>query len=303
MIVEWLRDFLTVIETGNFSRAAEARHITQPALTRRIQALEEWVGATLLVRTSQKVVVSPAGENFRLTSEEVLRRLEVGRLEAREQELGVADKLSFAATNALALNFFSAWLRELEGARLFVANIELVANHMEACERIVLQGDAQFLLGHHYPGVETQLTPKQFISRKVGQDVLIPVMAPRVAGSDTAMNCLPGTQDAPVPYLSYRPESGVGRIVAAVRSQSSRTAHLKPTYHSHLATFLVQMALDGRGMAWLPETLIGDYLRKGQLIRAGDESWDIPIEIHLFRTRDRLTAAAERFWESIASPS
>jgi DNA-binding transcriptional LysR family regulator len=63
------------------------------------------------------------------------------------------------------------------------------------------------------------------------------------------------------------------------------------------------MALDGRGMAWLPKSLIGEYLAAEQLVRAGDERWDIPIEIHLFRSRARLPATAEQFWATVEKNS
>ena len=39
--LEWLEDFLALAETGNFSRAAEARAIAQPAFSRHIRALED----------------------------------------------------------------------------------------------------------------------------------------------------------------------------------------------------------------------------------------------------------------------
>ncbi len=40
----WLEDFLAIAEEGGFSRAAERRHVTQPALSRRIKVLEEVAG-------------------------------------------------------------------------------------------------------------------------------------------------------------------------------------------------------------------------------------------------------------------
>jgi DNA-binding transcriptional LysR family regulator len=46
----WLEDFLALAATGNFSRAAEDRHSSQPAFSRRIRALEEWVGVDLFDR-------------------------------------------------------------------------------------------------------------------------------------------------------------------------------------------------------------------------------------------------------------
>ena len=54
--MEWLEDFLALAETGNFSRAAEARAIAQPAFSRHIRSLEEWMGVDLVDRSAH-----PAG--------------------------------------------------------------------------------------------------------------------------------------------------------------------------------------------------------------------------------------------------
>jgi hypothetical protein len=62
MELNWLEDFLTRAERRNFSRAAEARHVTQPAFSRRSQALEAWVGTPLVVRSPQGVALNAAGE-------------------------------------------------------------------------------------------------------------------------------------------------------------------------------------------------------------------------------------------------
>ena len=53
--LEWLEDFLALAETGNFSRAAEARAIAQPAFSRHIRDLEDWVGVdvTLMMTDSR----------------------------------------------------------------------------------------------------------------------------------------------------------------------------------------------------------------------------------------------------------
>ena len=59
------------------------------------------------------------------------------------------------------------------------------------------------------------------------------------------------------------------------------------------------MVQAGRGMAWLPQSLIADQLASGELVRAGGEGWEIPIEIHVFRPRSRLTPAAETFWTHV----
>jgi len=51
MDTKWLEDFISLAETGSFSRSAEMRHVTQPAFSRRIQSLESWLGTDLIDRT------------------------------------------------------------------------------------------------------------------------------------------------------------------------------------------------------------------------------------------------------------
>ncbi|WP_426231707.1 LysR family transcriptional regulator [Pararhizobium sp. DWP3-4] len=301
MEVEWLEDFLAVSNLSSFSAAAEARDITQSALSRRIRSLEEWVGVPLFNRTTHKVTLCPAGESFRVTAEEVLRQLRTARAEAKERAEEATASLRFASTNALSLVFFPVWLRQLEATLQSPINVQLVANHMEACERIMVQGQAQFLLCHYHPAATTLLTTDQFRSVRVGEDVLMPVSVPKVYGDTEPLFRLPGDAQHPVPYLSYRPESGMGRIVSAVHAASTKRCRLRPTFTSQLAKLLVTMALDARGMAWLPKSLVDDYLDTGALVPAGDASWNIPIEIHLFRPRARQSMAAEQFWVHVNS--
>jgi DNA-binding transcriptional LysR family regulator len=299
MEIAWLEDFLAIIEHGNFSRAAEARHVTQPALSRRLRALEEWIGTPLIHRTTQSVRLTSSGESFQTTAEELLRRLENGRNEALELAHGVAEQLKFASTNALSWVFFPTWLRHVEESLALDSSIQLVANHMEACERMMIQGQTQFLLCHYHAAAATQLSPTQFRSLHIGDDILIPVSVPVSPGSHQPVFSLPGAADAPLPYLAYRPESGMGRIIAATQQRAPDRAWLKPIFTSHLAKLLVAMALDARGLGWAPKSLIEDYLSSGELVRAGSVEWDIPIEIHLYRSRARQSAAAERFWSHI----
>ncbi|MBR1175243.1 LysR family transcriptional regulator [Bradyrhizobium sp. KB893862 SZCCT0404] len=299
MEINWLYDFIAVATTRSFSRAAEDRNCSQPALSRRIQALEVWAGASLLDRTTHSVNLTPAGEVFRQIAEDVLRRLAAGRLEAQERARGASDVLKFASTNALSLTFFPDWLRGIETELSFVPNVQLVANHMEGCERILLAGDAHFLLCHYHPAATTALTPSHFRSLRVGDDRLIPASVPISRRNRKPRFRLPGKESAPVEFLSFRSESGMGRILEGVRTASPLHAHLRTTFTSHLAKLLVTMVQAGRGMAWLPESLIADQLASGEIVAAGGQEWYVSIEIHVFRPKLRLPQAAEAFWHHI----
>lgn len=298
MEIEWLEDFLAVLDQGGFSRAAAERHITQSALSRRIQALEDWVGTPLLNRTTHSMAMTPAGESFKVTAEEVLRRLATGRLDAVDQSRTAAGLLKFASTNALSLGFFPEWLSRIEKDFPSQITVQLVANHMEACERIMMQGQSHFLLCHHHPMATTVLGPPQFRFLPIGEDVMVPVSAPAEGGGGPR-HSLPGTPEKPVPYLAFSSESGMGRIVAAAHRGLRRDVWLRATSTTHLAKLLVTMALEGRGVAWCPMSLVGDALNSGALVRAGDPSWDIPMEIIIVRSRARQSPIAEQFWSHL----
>jgi len=67
-----LRVFCTVAETGSFSKASEIIHLTQPAVSLQIQALEELYETKLFDRTSSSVILTPSGEVLYKFAKEIL---------------------------------------------------------------------------------------------------------------------------------------------------------------------------------------------------------------------------------------
>src|SRR5574337_230523 len=72
MELKWLEDFLSLAETGSFSRSAEQRHVTQPAFSRRIRALESWLGVALIDRSTYPTTLTPAGEAFKSSATDLV---------------------------------------------------------------------------------------------------------------------------------------------------------------------------------------------------------------------------------------
>ncbi len=82
--------FLRVAEEGSFSRAAEQLHMSQPAVSQHILALEQQLGAALFDRSRQGVALTPAGRTLQGYAEEIVRL-------AAEAELAVTDVRSVAS--------------------------------------------------------------------------------------------------------------------------------------------------------------------------------------------------------------
>jgi DNA-binding transcriptional LysR family regulator len=79
-----LRAFVAVARARRFVRAARAVGVSQPSLSRRVQQLEEDVGARLVVRTPSGVVLTSAGERFLPHAERALASVDAGRTAIEE---------------------------------------------------------------------------------------------------------------------------------------------------------------------------------------------------------------------------
>ena len=295
----WLDDFLTLAASGNFSRAAQERNMTQPAFSRRVRALEEWLGVVLFDRSTQPATLTEAGEWFRTVAQELLTRVAGIPDQARAVADASSATLRIASTHALSFSFLPGWLRGLE-TRLAEGPgpVQLISDVMQQCEALMQQGRVQFLLCHSHAQVPNRLDPATHRWIVVGHDALLPVSAPDSSG--TPLHSLDHAGGKPVPLLEYSTESGIGRLVRALRGSALAGAHAHSAMTAHLATVLKTMALDGRGVAFLPRSLMADELAAGRLVAAGGDAWSIEVEIRLFRPQSPLPRAAERFWAVVA---
>ncbi|MFM0162042.1 LysR substrate-binding domain-containing protein [Paraburkholderia sediminicola] len=76
MKLRQLRYFVTIVDAGSFSRAAQVAHVAQPALSQQIADLEEQLGITLLQRSARGVSATAAGERLYVEASAILRRIE-----------------------------------------------------------------------------------------------------------------------------------------------------------------------------------------------------------------------------------
>ena len=288
MDTDWLIDFLAVLSEGSFSRAAQRRSVTQSAFSRRIRALEEWVGASLFDRSTHTVRLTAAGHRFRPAASDLLHRVAAAREDAAQAAAEASRTLHFASTHALSISFFPAWLRRLEEESSLGSTVRLTADTMAACELLMTAGGAHFLLCHSHPACNWRLDERTFRSTVLAIDRLLPVGAPTEVSSHS---------EGAAAVLAYTPESGLGRILAA--NGLDVQAGGVPAFTSHLAVALVSMARGGRGIAWVPHSLVAGDLAKGRLVRVGDPAHDIQVDIRLVRPQARQPSAAEAFWTRI----
>ena len=88
-----LKSFVTVAKLGHLTRAAEAVHLSQPAISGQIKALERDFGVELFERTPQGMVLTPAGKRLIAYAETVIGDVQTLRAAARELSTQLTGRL------------------------------------------------------------------------------------------------------------------------------------------------------------------------------------------------------------------
>lgn len=84
MSISQIEYFVAVAEAGSVTRAASQLFISQPPLTRQIQALEDELGVLLFSRTNKGVTLLPAGERFMMHAKCILSAVSAAKHAVRE---------------------------------------------------------------------------------------------------------------------------------------------------------------------------------------------------------------------------
>ena len=108
-----LKDFLVLCQTRSFSRAAERCHVSVSGLSRRIQGLEQWIGAPLFDRRTAALELTQPGERLQAISSEVVYALEGLRKSIKADGEDRQQRIRFAAPHIMSAVFFPDWVPRL----------------------------------------------------------------------------------------------------------------------------------------------------------------------------------------------
>ena len=156
MEIDQMETFLAVLTYGGFHRAAEALHVSQPAVTGRIQALEDSLGAKLFVRARSNLSLSPAGKALRPHAEQLLRTVALARQAVREIQPSAGSALRIAASLSVCTYFLPDVMKDFQKANPKVM-VSLRSGNSLQVLKMVLDGDADlgFARSLNHPEVET----------------------------------------------------------------------------------------------------------------------------------------------------
>ena len=201
METKWLEDFVSLAETRSFSRSAQLRHVTQPAFSRRIQALEAWAGADLVDRSSYPTRLTAAGETLYDQAMEMLQSLQNARAMLRGHAAAGQDVIEFAVPHTLAFTFFPAWVSSLRDKFGPIKSRLIALNVHDAAMRLV-EGGCDLLISYHHESQPLQLDPDRYQMVTLGHEVISPYCKADATGEPVFK--LPGRASHPIPVSGLR---------------------------------------------------------------------------------------------------
>ncbi|PSU35942.1 LysR family transcriptional regulator [Photobacterium lutimaris] len=281
---KWLEDFLMLAEMQHFSRAAEARHITQPAFGRHIRALEKAIGHSLIDRTTTPISLTSAGRQFRSIAQNMVSQMEDGVKMLNGIEQPLQNPIRIATPHSLS----SPTLLDLTEyvSQQHVVHFSIDILRVDFAIESLTESNCDFLLGFEI----LSLLQPPFQNLCIGHgDFLL------VSATDHQGKALYNPFEQASPILKYSAESYSARLIEQYQPQFE-TFNTYPVFESSMCQLHKDMALRGKGLAWLPDAQIRQELNSGQLIAIAPEQFRLPYQIRLYRNSAPLRHDAQKLW-------
>jgi DNA-binding transcriptional LysR family regulator len=289
MDMKVLRYFVEVVRQNGFRRAGDTLHITQPAISRAIQQLEEEFEMNLLIREPRGVRLTPDGEVLYRHAGLILRQAENLTSELRDLRSMVTGTLRIGLPAATGSTFFgnviTQFRRRYPGVQLHIA--EYGTNQLESALTDGRVEIAAAMLPMEDEGFLTQT----FVRGRLA--LLCSREHPLAARKKIALKDLAGDS-----FVAFTDDFKVNDLI----DRLSRMQGFVPTVvgrSSHL-DLVVSMVTSGMGVALLPETVC----RKTRSVRLAVVTIANPVmsyELALVRHRDAYLSRSGRAWIDIAA--
>ena len=281
--------FVRVVDASSFSSAAKQLHIGQPAVSKTIAQLEDWLGVRLLLRSTHGLKPTDAGRNFYNRAKRSIEHAEEAELAARGAAATLSGRLRFCAP----LTF--ARLHVIPRLSIFLAEhpsveIDLVLEDRDI-DLIAAGMDVALLIG--------RLTDSAVTARKIGQ------CQRRVVGTPAYFTAR-GVPQTPADLLAHQAivydQRDGGATWAFRQGTSETTITVSGRLRVSAGEGVREGVLDGLGLAIASEWLFAPELKSGA-VKAVLTDWSLPpVDLWaLFPTGRQASAKARAFASFVES--
>jgi DNA-binding transcriptional LysR family regulator len=250
-----LEYFVTVVGEGSFTKAAELLHVTQPALSHQIRALERSAGGPLLERLPRSVRLTPTGRAMLPHARAALADAERARCAARQAGGLEVGELQIATLYSITLGVLPAALREWRRSRPGVGIRLFEHRHTDELVDAMNAGQADLAVG-------PEPTNWSGVTRVLGIEELVVVVAaddPAAVGDTVRLQDLKDRS-----WVHYAPRHGLADVLDNACAQAGFEPRIAVRTEQTAAA--PALAAAGLGPALVPDNILTtDY--DGHILR------------------------------------
>jgi len=294
--LKWLEDLAAVARLGHFARAAEARYVTQSALSRRIKALEQWAGAELVDRTEHPIRLTAAGTEFMSSASAIIKHASEAQAAAANYARISERGITIACLHTLALNFLPRLVADLHSKLPpFEAAIVPDTRTIEEYLYALRNGTCDFFICYNHAAIPFDVDIDDYPRLVISQDRVLPY-----GDIGKFAGILDDDNENSIPLLEYGPTSIMSRVLRNVISNAPFERRLRTVYRATLAESLATAAREGLGIAWLPQS-IARHMQGEVSLEPISEDFTADLEILIFSSRHNTRPTVKRIWNALAS--
>lgn len=262
MELAWIEDFLALARTQNFTQAAEQRCTTQPAFSRRVQLLEEWLGTILFNRHMRPIALTPSGQEFLHRAQRMREDILDARRISMSSKSYYPEAVRLYATTAIAVGVIPKWFKENGGP-----NYSILTSSTGGCLEALRQKRADKIF---LPWFANSEKDPQLHYDKICDDNLVLMESvqldkPIVLEGDI----LTGN------FLMHAPGTVFGQQIAQHLAALKIISNANVVCESSSVETLLALVKQGVGAAWVPQSLVDSTVKRCDI----PKKFDVPCAV------------------------
>jgi len=290
MRLDWLEDLVAIIESGSFNEAAARRFVTQPAFSRRIRAIEEYIGVELFDRDRKPAALKPTTSVHQEDIKRLVAQTKELIHELRRQSRESFNRIVLASQHSLTATLVPKIVQAL--SERMDASVRLRSANRDECHALLMTKQADLLI-NYLSSAEAGADPERFVERAImGTELFIPVSAPSTLDA--------WLEQGELPVVAYPNEAFFGRIFNdEVLPQMPRPELVRRKVETALTFAALELAVNRVGVAWVPESLARGPVALGQLCILADTLPSAPLTLAALRLAGPHSPAEEFVWAEV----
>ena len=285
MTIRHIRIFLAVCESGcNTTRAAQALHMSQPAVSLAVRELEQYYGVALFDRIGRRLRLTEAGERFRDYAAHIAKLFD--DMEKSMRDWDAFGLIRVGASVTVGAQFLPRYVQAFY-ARYPGTEVHVTVAQSEHLERMIMENALDLAL------IEGACHTRDLVSEAYMEDELTVICPPGLfpPGAELTQE-----QFRRQRFLLRERGSGTRELFEQVTEGAGFT--VEPVWEAMSTTALVNAVISGLGVAVLPHRMVTGPIERRLVAPVTVKGLTFSRQFHIVYHREKyLTSAARAFMD------